>query len=135
MLVNRLIYGLGCATLLGLPAQAEHTDAVCAVEQVIVCEAFSPCERSLPGAVNLPTLFKIDHANAQVVSKSSDGTDRTSPFASVNDTANGYAIFGVDEDHAWELYLNASNQRFTFSSPRENVAYVGFGICASRIIE
>jgi hypothetical protein len=114
---------------------AERADAICAVEQVISCEAFQACERSLPGAVNMPALVKVDHSAGALVSRGSAQEDRSSPITGIDDLDDGYAIYGMDNGNPWNFRLNTTTGRFTFTSPRDGVGFIGFGVCASRILD
>jgi len=115
----------------GTSAQAEQVDVICAVEQIIACEAFQPCERSLPGAVNMPALIKIDHTNGVVLARTASGGDRTSKIATTEDLDVGYVITGVDDGNGWSFRVADDNGRFTFASAHNGVAFSGFGVCAS----
>lgn len=112
-------------------AQAAPKDAVCAVEQIISCEAFLPCERSLPGGVNMPALIKIEHGNGVVLSRTAAGGDRTSTIAMTEELEGGYTMLGVDEGNGWSFRLTDETGRFTFATAHNGVSYTGFGVCAS----
>lgn len=129
-LPHKISFGL-VALLMGTSAQAQQADAICAVEQIIACEAFQPCERSLPGGVNMPALIKIDHSNGVVLSRTSAGGDRTSKIAMTEALDGGYVISGVDDGNGWSFRLADENGRFTFVSAHDGVAFSGFGVCAS----
>lgn len=120
-----------CALAMGAAAQAQPADAICAVEQIIACEAFEPCERSLPGGVNMPALIKLDHTNGVVVSRTMAEGDRTSAIAMTEELEIGYVISGVDNGNGWSFRVSDDNGRFTFASAHDGVAYSGFGVCAS----
>ncbi len=121
--------------LVATPVYAQKPDAVCAVEQIIACEAFKPCERTLPGGLNMPALIKIDHEAGVVVSLASEAGDRTSPIKDVEELEDGYAIHGVDRGHLWSIVYNTETSRFTFASPRQDIGFMGFGVCASKILD
>ncbi|MGD9294827.1 MAG: hypothetical protein PVI41_08090 [Roseobacter sp.] len=125
------ISAVACALVMGTAAHAQPADAICAVEQIIACEAFQPCERSLPGGVNMPALIKLDHTNGVVVSRTMAEGDRTSAIAMTEELDIGYVISGVDEGNGWSFRLAEENGRFTFATAHDGVAYVGFGVCAS----
>jgi len=122
---------VACALALGTAAYAQPSDAICAVEQIIACEAFQPCERSLPGGVNMPTLIKLDHSNGVIVSRTIADGDRTSKIAMTEELEVGYVMSGVDDGNGWSFRIADENGRFTFASAHDGIAYIGFGVCAT----
>lgn len=112
-------------------AFAQPSDAICAVEQIIACEAFQPCERGLPGGVNLPALIKIDHTNGVVLSRTALAGDRTSSIGTTEELDDGYVISGIDDGNGWSFRVSEETGRFTLASAHEGVAFSGFGVCAS----
>lgn len=117
------------------PAISELAPAICAFEQVISCGPFEPCDRNLPAALNLPTLIKIDHDANIVLSRANKGTERKSPIGETSEVEGGYAISGVDKGNPWVLLVESETGRFTFTSPRADVGFIGFGVCASKILD
>lgn len=130
-----LKYALPTFALLVSPAVAEQKNAVCAIEQAVVCGALQPCERSLPGGVNLPVLLKIDHAKKTVVSRSDDGSTRNSPFQTVVDVEGGYAIQGTDGDMPWTARVNTTTGRLMIMSLHPDDGYLLFGMCSASILD
>lgn len=124
----------GLASLLVLqyanPVFAQSGNAICAIQQIIACPAFEPCERGLPDAVNLPALIKVDLDAGVLLSHTKTGGDRTSPIALTELFDEGYAVSGVDTDVSWSLRVAEATGRFTFASAHEGEGYIGFGICA-----
>ena len=120
-----------CAFTLGTSAYAQPSDAICAVEQIIACEAFQPCQRSLPGGVNMPALIKLDHTNGVVQSRTIADGDRTSKIEMTEELEVGYVMFGVDDGNGWSFRISDENGRFTFASAHEGIAFTGFGVCAT----
>ena len=124
------------ALLVTIPASAadEIKDAICAVQQAIVCEAYSPCERALPGAVNLPALLRIHKDKKLVETRREDGSVRTSPFESASVTDDAYILQGTDEASPWGLRIDKSNGRMVFTVARADAGYMGFGVCSAAIL-
>ena len=119
------------ALTVGTAAYAQPSDAICAVEQIISCEAFQPCERSLPGGVNMPALIKLDHTNGVIVSRTISDGDRTSKIAMTEELEVGYVMSGVDDGNGWSFRIADENGRFTFASAHDGIAFIGFGVCAT----
>jgi hypothetical protein len=89
------------------PALAQDLEpAICAVEQVVSCAPFEPCERTLPGAVNLPVLMRVQPGDKTVASRLDDGTERRSDAHTVVATADALAVQGVDDGEPWALWID-----------------------------
>ena len=131
---------VGLAMFAALAVSAAHAApaperAVCAVEQAIACPPFETCERSLPAAVNLPSLLKIDRPAGLIYSRREAGEERTSKIGSETDGEGFHVLQGVDEGAPWSLLIDLSTGRFTLTSARAEAGYVAFGLCSSRILE
>lgn len=113
----------------GTAALAETAGGICAVEQIIACEAFDACQRGLPSSAQLPTLIRIDLANETVVSLSAGGGDRSSAISLFEEVEDGYLITGVDDGNGWHMRISGETGRFTLVSAHESVGFIGFGVC------
>lgn len=120
------------AFTLAMSAQAQPSGGICAVEQVIACEPFAPCERGLPSAVNMPALIQLDIENKTVISRTTTGGDRSSAISLVEEVDDGYLITGIDEGNGWSMRISADTGRFTLASAHDGVAFTGFGVCAAQ---
>lgn len=130
MKLSSFLWVSAAALLLGTGLQAQSTGGICAVEQIIACEPFAPCERGLPSAVNMPALVEINLENKTVISRTTTGGDRSSAINLVEEVEGGYLINGVDDGNGWSMRISTDSGRFTLASAHEGVAYTGFGICA-----
>lgn len=125
---------LACVSSLCAEAAAPDM-AICAVEQAIVCPPFEACERSLPGAVNLPTLLKIDRPAGVIVSRREAGGERSSKIGSEAGDDAHHILQGVDEGAPWSIRIDLETGRFVLTSAQAEAGYVGFGLCSARILE
>jgi hypothetical protein len=136
---NRVLVGLSaagvvCVSALGVQAAAPET-AVCAVEQAIACPTFEPCERSLPGAVNLPALMKIDRPAGVVLSRLDTGEERASEIGSEAGDDTMHVLQGVDQGHPWSLRVALETGRFTLTIAEPETGFVAFGICSTALAQ
>jgi hypothetical protein len=119
----------------GLSASAQTPDkALCAVQQAVSCGAYDACERSLPAAVNLPALMRIDVEAAVVESRQENGTIRSSKIATTSIEGDARVLYGVDGGHPWTMRINLENGAFTLTVLREEQGFIGFGVCSAKIL-
>ncbi len=126
------------ATALGLTmfATAASADvALCAAEQAISCTPYEECERSLPGAVNLPVLIRIDTEASEIVSVQVGGEERSSSMASFAETEASQLIHGADADRPWVVQIVKTTGRFTGTVADNSVAFVLFGECSWELMK
>jgi hypothetical protein len=124
--------GLGFGAL---AAQADTPEqAICAVEQAVACPAFEPCERTLPGAVNMPSLIKIDRPGGVVLSTSESGETRSSPIGSEVVGEGVHILHGDEDGHPWSLRIDLGSGRFTLVTARDDLGFVAFGVCTTALI-
>lgn len=118
------------------PAVAQDVEsAICAVEQVVSCAPFEPCERTLPGAVNLPVLMRVQPGDKTVVSRLDDGTERRSDAHTVVATADAVTVQGVDGGKPWALWIDRATGRFTLTAAGPEEAFSAFGICSTELLK
>lgn len=116
-------------------APAAPETAICAVEQAIACPPFAPCERNLPSAVNLPSLLKIDRPGGSVTSRLNTGEERESKIEGEWGDDAVHVLHGIDQSKPWSMRVNLTTGRFTLTSAQEDVGYVAFGTCSSRLLD
>ena len=109
--------------------------AICAVEQVIACQPFDSCERSLPGAVNLPVFLKIDRSSGVVLSRRESGEERTSRIGSESGDDAVHVLQGVDAGNPWSIRVDLKTGRFSLTSAQLEAGFVAFGICSSKLLK
>ncbi len=117
------------------PASAAPEKAICAIEQAISCPPFESCERNLPGAVNLPSLLKIDRAAGTVFSRRDSGEERVSEIGSEGGDDTSHVLQGIDQGNPWSMRIDLETGRFTLTSAQPESGYVAFGLCSARILE
>jgi hypothetical protein len=106
--------------------------AICAVEQVVSCAPFEPCARTLPGAVNLPVLMRVQPGDKTVVSRLDDGTERRSDAHTVVATADVVTVQGVDDGEPWALWIDRALHAHR---GRAGEAFSAFGICSAELLK
>lgn len=111
------------------PATADGP-AICAVEQSVTCPRFDECERSLPAAINLPTLFRLDPDAKVIESRLDDGTVRSSPMSAVVEVGGTMLLHGTDNDLPWTMTVAKDNGALTLVVAGANTGYVAFGVCS-----
>ena len=109
--------------------------AICAVEQAIVCPPHEVCERSLPGALNLPTLLKIDRSAGVVLSRTEAGVERSSIIGGEAGGEGFQILQGVDGEAPWSIRVDLKTGRFVLTSAQAEAGYIGFGFCSARLLE
>jgi len=115
-----------------LAAAAEK--AICAVEQTIACAPFEKCERSLPSAVNLPVLLKIDRAAGVILSRTQTGVERSSKIGSESGDDAHHVMQGVEGGEPWSMRVDLKTGRFTLANVQPDAGYVAFGVCSAKIL-
>lgn len=121
--------------LLASPAAAAPEQAICAVQQAISCAPHEPCERNLPGAVNLPVLLKIDRPAGVVIARLESGGERTSKIGGEGSDETSHVLHGMDSGNPWSMRVDLASGQFTLTSAQPEVGYVAFGICSSRLLD
>jgi hypothetical protein len=136
---GRLLRRLFSASILAggiiAPAHAAPEIAICAVEQAIACPPFAPCERNLPGAVNLPALLKIDRPAGVILSRREAGDERSSKIESESGDENSHVLQGVDDGNPWSIRIDLNTGRFSLSSAQPDTGYIAFGLCSANILK
>jgi hypothetical protein len=124
------------AILLAWSAHTAYADvAVCATEQAISCAPYEPCDRSLPGAMNLPVLMKIDTEATTIASLQAGGGERSSRISSVAETEQAHLIHGADEHRPWVVQIDKATGRFTGTIAGSGIAFVLFGECTWELVK
>ena len=129
---------LGCVALLAMTAAARADDmapAICALEQTIACSPFEECERSLPGAVNLPVLMRVDPAAGVIVSRTEAGAERRSAIASTSVSGDDLMLTGTDEGNPWSLRASTVTGRFSLVVLHADATFIGFGVCSRSLLQ
>lgn len=126
---------IAASALAGGAHAAAPNAAICAVEQVAACPAYGECARTLPGAVNLPVLLKIDRAAGEVISRLDDGTNRTSAIGSEVEAEDNLILQGVDAGHPWGLRVELSDGRFVLVSAQAETGFTAFGRCSASLLQ
>ena len=112
----------------------EPSEAICALQQAAACGEVEVCERALPAAVNLPALMKFDVKDGVVESRFDNGELRSSKISSSSRAEGALILQGIDGSHPWAMRVDATTGEFTLSVLREGEAFVGFGVCSSKIL-
>ncbi len=133
------LFGRGLAVLgFVMGAQVAHAapdKAICAVEQAIACPPYQRCSRSLPGAVNLPSLMKIDRTAGVVMTRAEGGEERKSEIVGEIGDDSTLMIQGFDGAHAWNMRLDLTSGHFVLTSAADDAGYVAFGLCSTNILD
>ncbi|CTQ55339.1 hypothetical protein LP7551_03880 [Roseibium album] len=124
--------------VIGFSAMGARADvpetAICGVEQAVACPAYEACERTLPSAVNLPALMKIDRAAGVILSKRESGETRTSKIASEMEGDGVHILHGAEDGRPWSIRIDLETGRFTLASAHDDLGFVAFGICSSGLM-
>jgi len=124
------------ATACALSASAQTPkEAICAVQQAVVCGSVTPCERALPAAANLPALMRLEVEKGVIESRHENGEVRTSKIASSSTHEDGLVLQGNDDGHPWAARVNTESGQFTLSVVRDDEGYIGFGVCSAKILK
>ncbi len=108
--------------------------AICGVEQAVACPAHEECERTLPAAVNLPALIKIDRSAGVIFSKRESGETRTSKIASELEGDGLHILQGSEDGSPWSMRIDLETGRFSLVSAQDNLGFVAFGYCSSTLM-
>ena len=109
--------------------------AICAVEQAIACHPFEACERSLPGAVNLPVLMKLDRSAGVILSRRESGEERSSKIGAESGDDKTHVLQGVDDGNPWNMRIELKTGHFTMTSALSGIGFVAFGLCSSKLLK
>lgn len=119
----------------GVAGAAAPDKAVCAVEQAVACPAYEPCERTLPSAVNLPALMKIDRSKGVIFSKRENGETRSSDIGSETEADGVHVLQGFEDGHPWSMRIDLEAGRFTLVSAHDDLGFAAFGFCSSEMLD
>jgi hypothetical protein len=139
MSIRQLAMGAGAVVATGLaPVAAQATvpaKAICAVQQVVACAPYEPCGRTLPGAVSLPVLLKLDREAGTLVSRRESGDERVSAIGSETGNATMHVLQGVDGEVAWTMHISLEDGGFTMTAAQVDVGFIAFGVCTSSMLD
>lgn len=134
MLTTVTPFVMGIAT--GSAVQGAAPDqAICAVQQAIACSPTEICDRSLPAAVNLPVLLRVDLEDGVVVSRQQSGAERTSQIGVQSGDDAHHIVQGMDEGTAWSMVIDLETGQFTIASAHADVGYTAFGVCSASLLD
>ena len=131
------LLGITGAVALWAPiASAEAPkQAICAMQQAVVCGSVEVCERVLPAAVNLPALMRFDVAAGVIESRRENGDVRTSKIAASSDESDALVLNGIDDGHPWAMRVDVESGNFTLTVLRAEEGFLGFGVCSAKILD
>jgi hypothetical protein len=100
---------------------------MCAVIQVMECDAGGECHRRTAQGVNLPTFIKLDFAKKTM--SGAGGDQRTAPIGSF-ERSNGRIIMqGGQEGRAWSLVIDGGTGSMSAGVVDHDFAFLVFGAC------
>ncbi|MDJ0847297.1 MAG: hypothetical protein QNK04_02845 [Myxococcota bacterium] len=131
------LLGITGAVALWAPiaSAAMPKQAVCAMQQAVVCGSVEVCERVLPGAVNLPALMRFDVTAGVIESRRESGEVRKSKIGSSSEEADALVLNGIDDGHPWAMRVDVESGNFTLTVLRDDEGFLGFGVCSAKILD
>lgn len=124
-----LIFCLVPTTGVALAASEDmNNQLLCAITEVIECEAMGECIETLPANVGLPDFILIDLEKKQLSGFREEGA-RTTSIQKVA-SADGRTVFGgLDGGRGWSAVLSDGNRRLNATISDEQTGFVLFGAC------
>jgi hypothetical protein len=128
--VLSLLLSIGLAPL---PLMAASHDGsaplLCALTEVMECEATSDCQRTTAEHVNLPTFIKVNFGEKTLVG--ADNADNKAVVESIQNTDGRLVMQGGKEGRGWSLVILGDTGQMSAVVADGDGAFVIFGACTS----
>jgi hypothetical protein len=100
---------------------------LCAVLQVIECEAGTECQQGSAESVNLPPFVKVDVPRKMLSTTEAAAEQRTSPIRHVEQLDGQLILQGGEGQRAWSLIIADSTGKLTATITDDQIGFVIFG--------
>ena len=101
---------------------------LCAITEVVECNALSECLEVLPETVGLPDFIMID-LDKKLLLEATDEGPRTTKIDAVTTAEGRIAFGGLDNGRGWSAVLSDENRVLSATITDELAGFVVFGAC------
>lgn len=136
------IFGLITALtgLISLPAMAGDFDGskplICALMDLIECDAGSNCQSKTAEELGLPQFFRINFVEKQISGTQSGGSGKSTPIENLKHIDGKLIIQGaqdgvedVRDGVGWSLAIAEETGKLVLTASGDEVGFVVFGAC------
>jgi hypothetical protein len=102
---------------------------LCAVIEVLECEAGAGCHRGDAESVNLPPFVKIDVPRKVLGTTEAAVVQRMTPIRHVEQLDGQLILQGGENGRAWSLTIAQDTGKITATITDDQVGFVIFGVC------
>ena len=102
---------------------------LCAVIEVLECEAGAECHRGDAESVNLPSFVKVDVPQKVLGTTAAAAEQRTTPIKHVEQLDGRLILQGGEGGRAWSLIIAEGTGKLTATTTDDRVGFVIFGAC------
>ena len=137
------IFGLIAALtgLISFPAVAGDFDGskplICALMDLIECDAGSQCQSKTAEELGLPQFFRINFNEKKISGAQSDGSGKSTPIENLKHIDGKLIIQGaqdgvedVRDGVGWSLAIAEETGKLVLTASGDEVGFVVFGACA-----
>ena len=131
----RYLFGaaLSAVVVAGSPAFAGRIDGqspmICAVTEVVECDAIGNCVRDLPQNMNIPDFIHVDFDARRMSATRPDGEEVETEILNMTVDDANIVLQGVQGGKGWSLLANQSDGHMTLTASDLDAAFVMFGAC------
>lgn len=108
----------------------DRTSLFCALVDLHSCVLGEACHHESAGALNLPTMVKIDIAAKTIIGQRMDGPGQTTPIGNVQHNDQGLVLQGVDGQRSWNAVIDGDGG-LSLAAVGPDGAFLIFGECAA----
>jgi hypothetical protein len=102
---------------------------LCALMEVVECEAASDCQRTTAENVNLPPFVKVNFVEMTLIG--ADNDDRQAAVASIQNADGRLVMQGGQQGRGWSLVILKDTGKLSAVVADGDAAFVIFGACTA----
>ena len=102
---------------------------LCAIIEVVECEAGADCQSGNADSVNLPSFVKVDVPQKVLSTTEAAAEQRTTPIRHVEHLDGHLTLQGGEGRRAWSLIIIEGTGKLTATITDDQVGFVIFGAC------
>ena len=102
---------------------------ICALIEVMDCEAGADCQRGAPESVNLPQFLKLNFTEKTLSTTEAAQRQQSTPIKSIEQFDSRMILQGVEGGRPWSLIIAKETGKMSATVADDQVGFVIFGAC------